>query len=153
MTLPTSHLIVADSFNRLWQSIINLQRACQTMQTVTAGGAAATGDRWVNLASQAVSFRNVLAAIQGDSAFATAVVNYAKTATNSTTLSAADFIAADTAAAGILTALTNEFPHDGSGHLLDRSFDLSTGLQIATFTASDMPQTMSAISAYLALLS
>lgn len=152
MAVSTSQSLVQNAFQELWEAFISVHSACIQAQNFTSGGSAASAVTFLTVANYCVALKQTVTAYQANTALWNAVVSYAGSATpGGTTLT--DLTNAYNAASSLLNALAGEYPHNANGFLLDRTYSVSTGLSWATLTAAQMPNTMTAITAYLATLS
>lgn len=152
MTIPVSNTSVDLAYSQIWNSLINLRGYCQAVQANTTGGAATQLLTFLLVAKECVTYRSLIATLSANTALLNAVITLANQQAAVSNLTSTDFANANTAAGNLLTALTAEYPHDAQGRLLDRTFSTSTGEIWATATAAQAPQTMSAITAFLATL-
>jgi hypothetical protein len=94
-----------------------------------------------------------LALYNADSVLMAGIVTYAQQQAPGTTFSLTDFVNTYTAAMNLMNAIAAQYPVDGAGHLLDRTWSSTQGVQWGTARAVDMPNIMTAITAFLATLS
>lgn len=153
MTVPASNNLVGMVFDQVWGSLHDLRAYCLRVQSGTAGGVAIGSNEVLAVAQAAVTFRTIVNTWQPQTTLWNAVVAYAAQVTATASLTAQDFTAVFTSSGTLLNALAGEYPHDAQARLLDRTFSLTLGLQIITVTAAQMPNTMTAITNFLATLS
>lgn len=151
MAVPTSQSLVQVAFQDIWDAFIAVQSACIMIQSATASGAAASANNFLTLADYCIRLKTLVANDQAKPALWNAIVSYASNAAPGG-MTLADLTAAYNAANAVLNALASEYPRDASGHLLDRTYNLNTGVSWITLTAAQMPNTMTAIPGYLATL-
>lgn len=150
MTFPANNSVTATWFNTLMNDVLNLQSFCTQVNALTAGGGAVSTQLVLNMASACVQLRGDIATVAANPALKTALESYFQQQLGVTTLQiTTEFGNLNTAAGGILTALTTDYPHDAGGHLLDRTFSTATGLSWIALTAAQMPNVMPAIATYL----
>jgi hypothetical protein len=151
MAFPAGNQITDNWFNQLMNDVLNLQSYCTAVTSGTANSAAVSAQTVLNMASACVQLRSDIATVSANSALQTALVTYFQQQLGATGLQiTTEFSTLNTLAGNIITALGTDYPHDAQGHLLDRTFSASTGITWITLTAAQLPNTMTAITAYLA---
>jgi len=153
MSLPISGGQVASEYQTLWNAIKRVQADSLNLQSSTAGGAACSLRVFLTLAQDTLMLRQIYDQYTADQTTATSIVAYSQQQAPGVIFSATDFTNMRTAAGNILTAIAAQYPHDGNGKLLDRSWSDTLGEVWATATAAQTPSIMSAVSAFLATLS
>lgn len=153
MTIPISGGEVRSTTDTLLNAINTIKSDCLQVQAGTSGAAAISLQVVLQLAQDAVGYMNTQNAITSNQTLTDAVVAYAQSQYPGTTFGATDFANTFTAASNLFNAIAAAYPTDGSGHLLDRTFNTISGVVWTTATAAQMPTIMSAITAFLATLS
>jgi len=88
-------------------------------------------------------------AVKVDTALSANLVAYIQQISGSTTVQA-DFDASLAALAPLQTAIIAEYPKDSAGHPLDRSIDANGNITPIAITAAQIPNTLAAITTWLA---
>jgi uncharacterized protein YebE (UPF0316 family) len=152
MAVPTSQSLVQNAFLTLWEAFISVQSGCTMVQNFTANGASASASAFLTLANYCVSLKSLVTAYQANTTLWNGVIAYASNAAPGG-MTITDLTNAYNASNTLLNALAGEYPHDAGGHLTDRTYSLTNGLTWISLTAAQMPNTMTAITGYLATLS
>jgi len=152
-TLPVSTLTI----DKVWETVANqstnLKSYIQQVQTAAAAGNVGS-DLILRMLAAAVGYVALAKAIQANGAQTTALVAYVQGQPGASGLSVGSLLLATvTAAQTLVTALTGEFPKDGSGHLLDRTFDANGNVVPITLAPTGFPNTAAAMTAYVATVS
>lgn len=150
MAFPANNSVTATWFNTLMNDVLNLQSYCNQINTLTASAGSVSAQIVLNMASACIQLRADIATVAGNAPLQTALVAYFQQQLGVGSLQiTTEFGNLNTASGNILTALTTDYPHDGSGRLLDRTFSTTTGLTWITLTAAQMPNVMPTLAAYL----
>lgn len=154
MAYPLSASVVQQAYTTITNDLQQLKASCQALQAATASSQAAPAYLLLNLAQACISYRTDFATIAGDTNLTNQLVPYIQAQlAGATALSVtSEFVTLNTLAGNLLNAAAADYPHDGSGRLLDRTFSLVTGIAWVTLTAAQMPTTMPAVTALLAEL-
>lgn len=151
MTFPASNAVTESWFNSLMNDVLNLKSYCTQITAATNGGGTVSATIVLNLASWCIQFRNDIAAVVANATLQTALVAYFQQQLGATSLSiTTEFGAMNTIAGNILTGLSTDYPHDGTGKLLDRTFSVTTGISWVTLSAAQLSNTMTPIAAMIA---
>lgn len=149
--LPVTTSKVADQWTALLQDCRNTRSAAQSIQTELGVNSVNSGDL-LGLLGQAVALIAQIQFIQGETSLLPSFVAYVQQQLGISGFNVAD--AANTvlsAAQGLVSGITTDYPKDGSGFLADRKFDGSGNVVASSFLASALPNTASAITAFLAV--
>ena len=114
----------------------------------------ASAEAWyaLNVAQAAVSYRTDYAIIVANPALVQQLKAFVQQQVAGATGLAVDteYANINTLANNLLNAAATDYPHDAQGRLLDRKFNLTTGVTWITFTAAQAPNFMPAVTALLA---
>ena len=154
MAYPLSASVVQTAYNTITNDLAQLKASCVAVQSATASGAAAPAYLLLNLAQACIAYRTDFATIAANTNLTNQLVPYVQAQlAGATALSVTtEFTTLNTLAGNLLNAAAADYPHDGSGRLLDRTFSLVTGIVWVTLTAAQMPTAMPALLALLAEL-
>lgn len=145
MALQFTALNAKDAFEQYKTLAGNIGRLCPSI----SGPASVPANLLASLLAQV----NGLLAFQGQVIAVTGlvplVVAYAQTLLPSTTVQA-DFNTALTALQTLQGAIIKDYPVDSTGHVLDRVIDANGNITWANFTPAQLPNTIPAITAWLA---
>jgi hypothetical protein len=148
---------VADSYNQLRQSAINLHSYLTDLDAqLTAGSTGATFLMVVLGAAQSTLelAQSITTAAPIGSQLGNALDAYVQQQTGWPTLDVHTELSTSMSALGnFVAALVGEYPKDVNGHLLDRIFDANGNLVWAQIPASTLLNTKAAITAWLATVS
>jgi hypothetical protein len=152
MVLPVSGANVADAYSSLRSMATTLAGYCnQTVASVNGGGVNA--NFVLGLLQNAINTLSYAKTIQSNATLKTAIVSYVQQQVGNSTLDVStDFDNSVTALSALVTAVIADYPKDANGHLLDRTFDANGNIIFITLTAAMLPQTMPAITAWLATI-
>lgn len=153
-TLPLSQI----DAKVIWDNLLNMLKNCQsyslTFQSQVTANAVDPQNvlGMTNWAGQAIQY---IATVEQNSAQSNAVIAYVQQIYNAPTLSVGTIVNNISAALQtVLNSVNTDFPHDGSGNLLYQKFSTTTGVPtVATTAASIWPNTQTAVTNWLALVS
>lgn len=149
MTFPVNNPLTSTWFNQLYNDAITIQSYCRQITTATNGGGTVSAQLVLNLATWCTQTRADIATVGANSSLTTAVEAYFNAQPGwSATNVGTEFSSLNTLCGNVLTALGTDYPKDGGGHLLDRTYGAG-GVVWITFTAAALPNTMPAIAALL----
>lgn len=152
MAYPLSAPVVQKAYDTIKADLDQLKNSCQAVQTAVAGGASAEAWYALNAAQAAVAYRTDFAIITANPALVAQLKTYVQQQVAGATGLAVDteYGNINTLANNLLNAAASDYPHDAQGRLLDRKFNLTTGVTWLTFTAAQAPNFMPAVTALLA---
>lgn len=150
MTFPVSNPLTKTWFDTLYNDALSLKSYGDAIVAATNSGGSASSALVVNLATSCVALKNDIATVAANSFLASAVVAMFNAQPGWGSINVAtEFTTLNTLAQAVLTAVGQDFPVDGSGHLLDRTFSSSTGLVLITMNAAALVHVLPAIHAML----
>ena len=153
-TLSVSAIQAPDAFTTILNDFENVRGYCLQVQNGTSGSAAVSASLVLNLLNSILNLQTDWNTYQANTALWNAIVAYAQNVYGNSGITTTTFQNAFNAAGSLLTALETDYPHQTINtkvYLLDRTWGGS--VQWVTLTAAQMPNTMPAITAYLATLS
>lgn len=145
MTLPLTPLNAQTAFDTLQSKGLSAHRIASLIDgqaTVSAGNLQAL----LEVVTDLVAYAQTVAA---DTALTANVVAYAQSIYPSTTVQT-DFHNSLAAAVALQTAILTDYPLDANRHPLDRTMDAAGNIAYVALAAAQLPNTMPAISAWLA---
>lgn len=145
MALPLTPLNAQAAFNTLQSKGLSAQRIAGLIDG-QATVSAADLQSLLSVINDLVAYAQTVAA---DTTLTAAVVAYAQSIYPSTTVQA-DFSASLAAAEALQAAILKDYPLDANRHPLDRTMDAVGNIAYVALAASQLPNTMPAISAWLA---
>jgi hypothetical protein len=103
------------------------------------------------MASACVQLQHDITTVSGNTTLVTALVTYFQQQLGAPAFNAqTEFGTLSTLATNILNAFAQDYPHNTSNQLLDRTFSFASGLTWITATAAQMPNLMPTVAAFLA---
>ena len=153
-TIPLSAVQAPNALETLLNDFANVKGYCQQIQTATASGGAASSSLVLNALTWVLQLQADWNGYQANTNLWNALIAYVQTIYGNSGVTTTTFQNAFNAAGALATAIETDYPHttiNSVVYLLDRIWNGS--LQAATLTAAQLPNTMPAITAYLATLS
>lgn len=145
MALPLTTINAQAAFAEFQNRGANVKNMCAQV----SGPASIPANMLASLLSQVNNLLSYAQAIAADAAMTSAIVAYVQQISGSTTVQA-DFSASLAALQALQTAIIKDYPVDVSGHVLDRSIDASGNINWISFAPAQLPNTIPAITSWLA---
>jgi hypothetical protein len=152
MVYPLTAPRIRNIFDGVENDLTNIKNVCLAVQDGTAAGGAVPAFSLTNLRSSCIAFRTDFAAIAGNVPLIQQLTSYVQQqkAGASTLAVGAEFSNLNTLCNNLLAAISSDYPRDGQGRLLDRTFASPTGDEAwVNLTALQLPNVMPAITAFL----
>jgi len=149
---PLTAPLVEATFDRVQAELANVKTPALEIQAGAAVGTPAYNV--INLGQACISYRADFSVISGNSALLAQLIPYvqAQLAGASALSVTAEYTNLNTLCGNILTAIGTDYPRDGSGRLLDRTFSGTQGIVWVNLTTAQLPNVLPAISAFLAAM-
>lgn len=153
-SLPVTAIQVPTAFNTIWTDLTNIVSYCHLVQNGTSGGGSIAATTVLSVLTWIMSLNADWANYEANSAVWNALPAYVQNIFANTGVTATTFTNAYNAAQSLATAIETDYPNDKGSppHLLDRVWS-NNSVQPVMLTAAQLPNTMTQITAFLAVLS
>jgi len=153
MAYPLTAPLVQRTFDRVQPELENVKTPALEIQAGAAAGTPAYNI--INLGQACITYRADFTAIAGNPALLAQLIPYVQAQlAGATALSVtSEYTNLNTLCGNLLTAIGTDYPRDGSGRLLDRTFSATLGIVWVNLTTAQLPNVLPAISAFLAAMS
>jgi hypothetical protein len=153
MVYPLNAARIRNIFDGLENDLTNIRNVCIAVHDGASGGSVPAFSL-ANLRSSCIAFRTDFAAIAGNQPLIQQLTSYVQQqkAGASALAVGAEFSNLNTLCNNLLAAISADYPRDGQGRLLDRTFTAGEETWV-NLTAAQLPNTMPAIVAFLNALS
>ncbi|MDE2254328.1 MAG: hypothetical protein KGL42_08710 [Betaproteobacteria bacterium] len=144
MALPLNTINAQQVFSTFSEKGANVQNIAKLVQ-----GASIQANLLATLLSLSMDLVSYVDSVVADATLTANLVAYVQQITTSTTV-AVDFAASHAALSAMVAAILADYPKDAAGHPLDRLMDASGNINWTVLTPAQLPNTLSAIAAWLA---
>jgi len=152
MSFPASPQTYEDAYNQLRAAILQVQSYALLVQNTLANSPPVSSPTVLNLLSSAVNLQGIASTIQNTSGLLAGIEAYMASITGQTAATiGTELSTALTALNNLVTAIVTDYPVDSNGFLADRKFS-SNQVAAVGFTAAQLPNTTTAITAWLAAI-
>ncbi len=153
MVLPVTPITVAQAYDNLRNQTVNVQSYCRSITSALAAGdvSAQTVYALLSAASGLASYATGLSQVSG---FIASMTSYVQQQTGNSTLDVTtSYSTSLTALQALITAIVTDYPKDAAGHVLDRVMDATGAISGVSLSSAQLPNTVTAINAWLATIS